>query len=172
MDTPTQNPQATRPAEFYSAELRVEDASVRISSTSMTTLASLIARLKTAAAPASAPFPPISAAVSAEEKQAAAAPVAATPPAPTAAPGKSAKSETKAAASSPTAAAPAIAASTVTYDDVKRVVTAIYAISPTEATELLKGFNVDNARKLTEAQWPDLVAQGDKLLAKLQKAAA
>lgn len=174
--------QATRPPEFYSAELRVDDASVQIRTSNLSLLTRLIERVKQPTlASAGAPFPPIAAGVSADEKAAVVASAAPAAPAetkpkaeakkePAAAAGKPAQPTAAPAASSPTAAAapsPAADAPAVPYDDVKAVVTKLYALKPEAATDLVKSFGVDNAKKLPEAQWPELVAKGKDLIAQL-----
>ena len=48
----------------------------------------------------------------------------------------------------------------VSYDHVKRLVLALVAVGKRAAvTEVLEGFDVDHANKLTEDQWPDAIEQ-------------
>lgn len=147
------------PLETYRADISIDGASVSVVASSMTILADLIARLKGAAPQAH----PVSQAPKAPkaEKQASA-------PAAQEAPGKS--------ESAPPAAAPAAAdkpadastqAAAVSYDDVKKIVNALYVIKPQHAIDLLKQFDVTKGPELQPQQWPDVVAAGQTLLAKV-----
>jgi hypothetical protein len=147
------------PLETYRADISIDGASVSVVASSMTILADLIARLKGAA--------PQAQAVSQAPKAPKAEKQASAPAAPEA-PGKS---DSAPPAAAPAAAQPQADASTqapgVSYDDVKKVVNALYAIKPQHAIDLLKSFNVTKGPELQPQQWPDVVLAGQAMLAKV-----
>lgn len=157
-------------AEHFSAHIRVEGAAVRIDTSDLTVLATLLARLK-----AGVP----SVAVAADEKQEVAASTTGKPPIKSSAKTVETKASSESAppAGEPASPAPSPAASTVepekgvSYDDVKAVVNGLYAIKPQYAVDLLAQFGVKKGPDLDPTRWIEVVAAGKAKLAELQPVA-
>jgi hypothetical protein len=163
----------------YAAHVNTDGAQISISAPSMTVLAALLARLGLATpAPSPAVTADEKAAVLGKPAAAATAPTRAAPAAKTtaapAAPSDAAapgKSNSAAPADKPSSAGTPADASAVTYDDVKKVVNALYAIEPDHAVTLLAEFKVQNGKQLDTTQWIAFVEQGRAKLAQLQEGA-
>lgn len=150
-------------SDSFNASITVDGVGVNLHAPSLSALSALLARLGLAGS--------TSPGVSAAEKAAVLgnAPAPAATPKPTAAP-------TAAPAASPRTAAepPAAAPAGVTYDDVKKVVSAIYAIKPQAAVDALAAFKkpdgtpVTKGQELDPKQWVDFVDHARKVLESLK----
>lgn len=151
-------------AEHFSAHIRVEGAAVRIDTSDLTVLATLLARLK-----AGVP----SVAVAADEKQEVASSTTGKPPIKSSAKTAETKASSESAppAGAPASPAPSPAASTadkgVSYDDVKKVITELYGKDQKAAVGLLADFGVTKGPELQPQQWPAVVEAAKKKLAEL-----
>lgn len=152
--------------DSFQAHLTVDGAAVQINASSMTTLQLLLARLTLANGAQTA------SGVSADEKAAVVGNVPT--PAPTPKPAAVAKAATPA-PTPPTATAAPVAAqqpkaepSGVTYEDVKKVVNALYAIEPQHAVDALAKFNVKNGKELDPKDWVKFVEDGRAQLESLK----
>lgn len=155
----------------YMARVSVDGATVRIDAPSMEVLIALVARLADPLASVSSAAVgtlvvsnPVKAAMTrAEEKAAVLAAAAPSEPQP----GKSAPPAQDPAPTSPTATVAADAVP-VSYDDVKRLINALYAIDPKHAVGALADFNVVKGTQLDPTQWVDFFTKGSARLTSLK----
>lgn len=83
------------------------------------------------------------------------------------APGKSSSAATAGGQASAQKQADASAQASATYDDVKRVVNALYAVKPQHAVDMLATFNAKKGTELKPEQYADFVTKAQQKLTEL-----
>lgn len=172
--------QSAASRDHYSASVTIEGARVVIDAPALNVLDALIRRLTLSNAPQPVSAEQTAARAELDAQQAAPAPSAEkkaskakTEPA-AEAPGKS--QSTAAASQETPAATPRTAEAAedgaqpkgVSYDDVKRLVNALYAIKPQHAVDALADFKVKNGKELAPQDWPAFVEKAEARLAALK----